>query len=89
MTALLDSLERQGILMRLPHPQDRRRKIIGMTPKGIDKIQLLKREIRTTEVAAMTDVGLDEIRRLTGLLQKHTDAWDRASKAYNGPITPF
>lgn len=34
MTFTLDSLERLGLATRTPHPEDRRRKIIVLSPKG-------------------------------------------------------
>lgn len=34
MTFILDALERMGLAHRKPHPVDRRKKVIALTPKG-------------------------------------------------------
>ncbi|MGI6390119.1 MAG: MarR family winged helix-turn-helix transcriptional regulator [Kiritimatiellia bacterium] len=53
VTALLDGLEKQGLVTRLPHPQDRRRKIIRLTRRGLDKVKRLKAEIHAVETSAL------------------------------------
>ena len=34
MTGILDELEAQGLVIRTPHPTDRRRKFVGLTEAG-------------------------------------------------------
>jgi DNA-binding MarR family transcriptional regulator len=89
MTALLDGLEKQGVVVRLPHPQDRRRKIIRLTPLGIEKIQTLQRETRVTELAAWKEMGDADMRNFVRLMRKQRECWERAAQAYDGPVTPF
>lgn len=39
VTVLLDRLERQGHVCRLPHPTDRRKLLVGLTDAGQEKAQ--------------------------------------------------
>src|ERR1700710_2713914 len=39
-TALVDRLERQGIAERYPHPNDRRRTLVRLTPQGQAVVEL-------------------------------------------------
>ncbi len=89
MTAILDSLEKQGVLSREPHPQDRRRKIVKLTRRGLEKVKALKRETDAIETAAMETVGEAEMRHLIRVMHKHAEGLERAVQAYDGPITPF
>lgn len=34
MTSMLNTLERRGLVRRMPHPEDRRKLLISITPKG-------------------------------------------------------
>lgn len=38
VTKLVDELEAEGLVRRLPHPSDRRATLIALTPKGREKI---------------------------------------------------
>jgi DNA-binding MarR family transcriptional regulator len=89
MTALLDALEKQDILTRLPHPQDRRRKIVKLTPHGQEKVKRLKREIHAIERQTLAQVGEKEMRTLIRTMCKHVDALQQTTQDYRGPATPF
>src|SRR5690349_18424097 len=39
VTVLIDRLERQGHVCRLPHPTDRRKLLVGLTDSGQEKAQ--------------------------------------------------
>jgi DNA-binding MarR family transcriptional regulator len=56
-TALVDRLERQGIAERYPHPSDRRRTLVRLTPRGDDII----RESREWLLASFRDVEPDQL----------------------------
>jgi DNA-binding MarR family transcriptional regulator len=38
-TLIVDDLERQGLLLRAPHPQDRRAKLVSITEAGVEMAQ--------------------------------------------------
>ncbi|MDD3584507.1 MAG: MarR family transcriptional regulator [Kiritimatiellae bacterium] len=89
VTALLDGLEKQGLIARLPHPQDRRRKIIRLTRRGLDKVKRLKAEIHAVETSAYETVGETDLRHLIRIMHQHTEALQQACDTYTGPITPL
>jgi len=89
MTALLDGLEKKGVLARFPHPNDRRRKVIRLTPEGFEKVGRLKCENLATEIAALKQMGERDIRMLFKLAMKFDACLEQASRAYNGPVTTF
>jgi DNA-binding MarR family transcriptional regulator len=80
MTSLLDTLERRGLIERLPHPDDRRRVLVDITPEGqaiVDELlpSLHARE-RDVIAAALSTPGQ---RQLLGLLAKIQQAAIEAS----------
>jgi len=89
MTALLDGFEKKGILVRFPHPKDRRRKVIRLTKEGYEKVHRLKRENLATEMAALKQMGEKDIRKLLELALQYTTCLEQAAEAYNGPVTTF
>jgi DNA-binding MarR family transcriptional regulator len=77
MVALLDALERRGVVARKPSERDRRRNIVELTPDGRRLFQ--RAEQRSTEAeqaftAALGDAGGAELRRA---LRAVLDASDR------------
>jgi DNA-binding MarR family transcriptional regulator len=70
LTTLIDSVEERGLVERLPHPDDRRRRRVAITAAGEEAVAALPRLGR--EVAeAMTD-GFSEAERaqLVELLER-------------------
>ncbi len=47
LVKLLDRLEEDGWVQRLPEPQDRRAKRVGLTPKAEHMVQRIEQEART------------------------------------------
>ncbi len=71
MTSMLDTLERRGLVRRMPHPEDRRKLLVDVTDEAraiLDELlpSLHDRERRLME-AALTK---DEQRRLLEILAK-------------------
>jgi DNA-binding MarR family transcriptional regulator len=71
MTSMLDTLERRGLVRRMPHPEDRRKLLVDVTDEAraiLDELlpSLHVRERRLME-AALTK---DEQRRLLEILAK-------------------
>jgi DNA-binding MarR family transcriptional regulator len=73
VTSLLDNLERRGLVRRLPHPQDRRKLLIDITPTAqaiVDEL-LPSLHAREREVmsSALSTVEQHELLKLIAKLQ--------------------
>jgi DNA-binding MarR family transcriptional regulator len=71
VTSLLDNLEKRGLIRRLPHPQDRRKLLIDITPAAqtiVDKL-LPSLHAREREVISSA-LSTDEQRELLALIAK-------------------
>jgi DNA-binding MarR family transcriptional regulator len=69
VTALVDTLESRGLVVRQPHPTDRRVKVIVLTARGRElarRAQLAD----TTPPVAFSQLSEDEIATLRDLLRK-------------------
>lgn len=66
MVALLDALERRGIVARKPSERDRRRNVVELTRDGWSLFQRAEQRIAEAEqgfTAALGDAGAAELRR--------------------------
>lgn len=65
MTSLLDTLEKRGLVRRQPHPSDRRRLLVELTPEGQALVDAFLPEL----VAVQTELvaGLSEADRATAV----------------------
>ena len=82
MTSLLDTLQKRGLIRRLPHPGDRRKLLVGITPDAqliVDEFlpSLHARERELISAALTTS----EQRQLLRLLAKIQEAAIRADPA--------
>ena len=75
ITSLVDRLEKQGLIKRVPHPTDRRSTLAQMTPAGR---VLTGKAINLMNAELFRDLGLapGEARLLIGLLMKMRRSWD-------------
>ena len=55
MTSVLDTLERNGYVKRLPDPDDRRRVLVEITPAAQDVLNRLLPEVVQTTTAALSE----------------------------------
>ena len=78
MTFLLDSLERDGHLERLPHPADRRRKLITLTPKGRCFGEEVVNTIFKKERAAMEALSPAEQEQLLEMYERLQRGFERS-----------
>ena len=78
MTSMLNTLERSGLVSRMPHPHDRRKLLIGITPKGAALISDLLPSLHSRERVIIADaLTKTEQRQLRTLLAKIQASIDR------------
>ena len=70
MVTLLDQLERAGLAERRPHPQDRRARVVVITPKGRRTVERGRALAREVEDTILQGLASDERRQLMKLLRK-------------------
>ena len=82
MTSLLDTLEKRRLIRRLPHPDDRRKLLIDITPDAQAIVDELLPSIHAREHAVMSDaLSTSEQRQLLRLIAKLQQAAIRASSS--------
>ena len=74
MTFILDTVEKQGLAVRKPHPNDRRRKIIRLTPKGRKLATAMINDFLYFEGKALRAITGSELSALKASLNRYTDA---------------
>ena len=70
MTKLSDRLERAGLVERLPDPADRRGRLIGLTPKGLDVADRAIVDHLANEERLLSILSAAERKELSDLLRK-------------------
>lgn len=86
VTGLLDTLEKQGLIRRVPHPEDRRMLRIESTEKARKLLKEIWREHFPAEaemMAVLTGREKDTLVRLLGKLQAHLEG--RAERTAGAP----
>ncbi len=68
VTALVDALEDEGLVRRMPHPSDRRATIIELTSKGAETTDSMYNGYRGAAAELFADLSEDERRELLRLL---------------------
>ena len=74
ITFILDSLEKQGLAGRQPHPKDRRRKLVALTPKGKKMAEEMVKDMVRFESAALQHIEDVDLPRLQSFLARYADA---------------
>ncbi len=74
ITFILDQLEREGLAVRNPHPNDRRRKIVKLTPKGKAMAKDMVQGMIRFESAALLTIEDVDLPRLQSFLSRYADA---------------
>ena len=72
MTALLDSLEKDGLAVRTPHPTDRRKKVVKVTAKGARTAEAAIHDLLAIEKAAMNVIEPELLPKIRSLLEAYT-----------------
>lgn len=81
MTSLLDSLERDGLARRTPHPSDRRKKIMVITAKGSRLAKAVLRDLLDVEKAAMNVIEPELLPKIRSLLEAYTGELARLNRS--------
>ena len=74
VTFLLDTLEKKGLAVRKPHPNDRRRKRVQLTPKGQRLAESMFQDVVRFESAALRKIEDVDLPRLQSFLTRYADA---------------
>lgn len=77
MTAVLDSLEKKGVLTRCPHASDRRRKLIRFTPAGVKYAEELLGKLYQWELAALSSIDRQDQDRAYEIVRRLCDALEK------------
>lgn len=67
-TLIVDRLQAHGLVSREPHPHDRRRRLVSLTPAGREAIATAD-AIRQRPPRAVGSLGAADLRELTRLLE--------------------
>jgi len=70
MTAAVDRLEKKGLILRTPSPEDRRAKVLKLSPKGRAVVEAAFRRHAADLETVMAVLDQREKRQLHGLLKK-------------------
>ena len=82
VTFLVDGLEKEGLVQRLPHPTDRRTVHVHLTPEGEDFAKIIVPSMARFMAAMLDGFSDDEKRVFAGFLERfrhNADAFDAHS----------
>lgn len=80
MTFVLDTLEKRGLALRKPHPTDRRRKIVQLTPHGRRLAHKILADMIRIETAAQAGLSAREAAAARELLVRYATAITRQNE---------
>jgi MarR family transcriptional regulator, lower aerobic nicotinate degradation pathway regulator len=77
MVAVINDLERDGLVARLRDERDRRRNLVRLTPAGKRALERLDRQVEEAQAALLSPLSASEcqqlLRLLTRLVEAHGD----------------
>ena len=76
MTDILNTLEKKGMIRREKDPEDRRRVLVMITPKGIRNVTERREQIRMQYSGLYEALGLEDTIKLIELLVKVNQYFD-------------
>ena len=82
-TALVDRLQTKGLVLRRPHPTDRRSTLVDLTPRGRRVADLMGRLFRDDVEGALQGVPLEHLHELADLLDRIAAALRRRAGDVN------
>ncbi len=74
-TAMIDRLEKAGLIERHPHPKDRRGTIVMLTKEASFKLRKLFESLATRMNALVTGYSERELSMLTNFFSKTSELW--------------
>jgi MarR family transcriptional regulator, 2-MHQ and catechol-resistance regulon repressor len=85
VTSMLNSLEREGLITRKPHPDDARSSVVRLTARGKALYEQAFQRHHDPMEETMSALSDDERRQLVKLLVRLGDAFDQSDAARPGP----
>ena len=76
MTNRIDQLEKQGLVERLPNPDDRRGLIVALTPKGLALVDKAVAAHVANQDRLMAALTVEERQTFDALLRRHLSAFE-------------
>jgi MarR family transcriptional regulator, lower aerobic nicotinate degradation pathway regulator len=76
LVGLLDELEEEGLVERKPDPADRRRNVVTLKPKGLERLREYRDISKRVEEEFLAPLSKDERLQLHALLQKVAEHHD-------------
>lgn len=86
ITVLVDGLERDGFVQRVPHPQDRRATLVELTDEGRAAHRAIYATHADRAAALFATLDHDNQQALLGLLRRLLDALAATSAAEGRPL---
>ena len=77
MAQLLNRMERDGIVQRLPDPADRRSRLISLRPEAARRLPKAKARMDALAAGVLAALAPQDVATLTALLQQITERLDR------------
>ncbi|WLW50104.1 MarR family winged helix-turn-helix transcriptional regulator [Streptomyces sp. YU58] len=87
LTKLIDQLVDQNLVFRRVDPVDRRRVLAHLTPRGLERWQLLTREVRSDWAELESRLGQADGERLELVLHRLADALEGGTATGRGGVT--
>jgi DNA-binding MarR family transcriptional regulator len=76
-TAMLDRLERAGLIERQPNPDDRRGTIIRLLKSGTDKVAPWFASVRKAQDELVAGYSDDDLSLLSAFFERASEIWDQ------------
>jgi DNA-binding MarR family transcriptional regulator len=86
ITSLLDGLEKDGLVCRQPHPQDRRSVVVQLLDPGKQLLKQVLPGMYRKQVEMLAHLSREEKRQLTRLLRKVQTCADEQRQAEMEPV---
>ena len=69
-TVAVNDLEDRGLVVRKPHPENKRAKLVSLTPAGQKMIELVQRTVRDDAPPGAHDLSKTDLAHLRRILQR-------------------